>query len=333
MSSSLEIRVPRETVNDDFVTIEGWSVSAGEKVRAGQIVVTVETSKALLEIEAEGEGYVEILCTDGAEVEVGALIGRISSQPGGYATPAAEAPAPGAPAAEGSVISGKARVLIEEHGLDPEAFAGRGLVREADVIAHLEAQVERREALGRSAAVPAIARERLGLWGDARVSARERGTGVLRLGLDYFFRNWLLGHVVRFAPRGLDLLVHRLRGVKMGRDCFIDPTAIVETAYPENVTLGNDVRITAGVVIMTHIKAPHYLRDTGIMPLVLKPVVLEDHCFIGINAVIVPGVTVGRAATVASGAVVVSNVPPYTMVAGNPARVIKRFPRPAAVED
>ena len=133
---------------------------------------------------------------------------------------------------------------------------------------------------------------------------------------------------MRWAPRGVILVVHRLRGVKIGRDCYIDPNALLETAYPENITIGNDVRVTARAVIMTHIKAPHYLRETGIMPLVLKPVVLEDHSFIGVNCVIMPGVTVGMASVVASGAVVMTNVPPFTMVAGNPAKVVKHFPRP-----
>jgi acetyltransferase-like isoleucine patch superfamily enzyme len=41
-----------------------------------------------------------------------------------------------------------------------------------------------------------------------------------------------------------------------------------------------------------------------------------------------PGVTVGKASVVTSGSVVVTNVPPYTMVQGNPAKVIKQFPRP-----
>ena len=85
------------------------------------------------------------------------------------------------------------------------------------------------------------------------------------------------------------------------------------------------MRITAGTIIMTHIKAPVHLRETGIMPAVYKPVVLQDHCFIGVNAVIMPGVTVGKGSVVASGAVVVKNVPPYTMVAGNPAKAIKQF--------
>ena len=116
--------------------------------------------------------------------------------------------------------------------------------------------------------------------------------------------------------------------MKIGKDCYIDPNAIIETAYPENITIGNDVRVTARAIIMTHIKAPHYLRESGIMPVVLKPVVLEDHSFIGVNSVIMPGVRVGKASVVASGAVVLTNVPPYTMVAGNPAKVVKTFPRP-----
>jgi len=120
--------------------------------------------------------------------------------------------------------------------------------------------------------------------------------------------------------------------VKLGKHCYIDPTALVETAYPENVIIGNDVRIAAHAVIMTHIKGPHYLRETGLIPTVLEKVVLEDHCFIGVNAVIMPGVTVGKAAVVASGAVVFNDVPAYTMVTGNPAKIAKRFPVPEDAE-
>lgn len=331
MTSSTEIRVPRETVNDDFVTIVEWHAATGDRISAGQVVVAVETSKAVLEVEAEADGYLEILQPVKSDVAVGEVIGRIGAEPpsatAGYATPpAVERAAATAPG--GATISRKAQALIDEHGIDPAVFEGAGLVRAADVIRHLEQRVEAKEVRETSPAAPLPPRRKLGLLGDARVSAGERGTGLISLVWGYLWRNWFLGHMARWAPRGLDLFIHRLRGVKMGKDCFIDPSAIVETAYPENITLGNDVRITAGSVIMTHIKAPHYLRDTGLMPLVLKPVVIEDHCFIGLNAVIIPGVRIGRAAVVASGAVVVSNVPAYSMVAGNPAKVIKRFPRP-----
>lgn len=167
------------------------------------------------------------------------------------------------------------------------------------------------------------ARGRRGLVGDAAASAGHRGKSVVWLALNYAWRNWFLGLVVRVAPRGIDLMVHRLRGVTIGRDCFVDPTAILETAYPERIRLGDDVRIAAKAVLMTHIKAPDLLRESGAVPPVDAGITLESHSFIGVNACIMPGVTVGEGAVVASGAVVLKDVPPYTMVAGNPAQVVK----------
>ena len=399
-----EIRVPRETVNDDTVTIQDWHARPGEQVKAKQLLVSIETSKAVLEVEAEADGYLHILHAKGAEVPIGELIGHISDSPsqregagGGLApapsgnghtehasaprssnrlrdrtaatTPAASA-APSVSTASTSgtehalpseapttqTVSKKAQRLIDEHALTPARdFAGLGLVREVDVIRFLERRASLRmtaqpqppspATIAVSEPVPAPEPQRIsatvntayerapkGLFGDAASSAKDRGNrSILWLAWNYLWRNWFLGHMVRIAPRGVILTLHKWRGVKMGRDVFIDPTAIVETAFPENITIGNDVRITAGCVIMSHIKAPHYLRETGLVPVVLKPVVLEDHCFIGVNSVVMPGVTVGKASVVTSGSVVVTNVPAYTMVQGNPAKVIKHFPKPEGV--
>ena len=56
-----------------------------------------------------------------------------------------------------------------------------------------------------------------------------------------------------------------------------------------------------------------------------RPIVIEDECWIGANAVITAGVRVGQHSVVAGGSVVTKNVPPYSVVAGNPARVIKQY--------
>jgi acetyltransferase-like isoleucine patch superfamily enzyme len=399
-----EIRVPRETVNDDTVTIQSWHAAHGAPVKPRQHVVSIETSKAVLEVEADAEGFLDIIHATGAEVPIGELIGRVLAStpmqnPRGHAG-AEEAPRPAArssnrlrdrtpphepsaqaeetssstpqpsspPRVQGSstthslpttgssaqTISKKAQRLIDEHAINAaQVFHSLGLVREVDVIRHLESVAAARmkaapmppspaaepeahppepspalAAASVNRAYPAAAKSK-GFLGDAAASARDRGNrSVLWLVWNYLWRNWFLGHAVRVAPRGVILKLHKLRGVKMGRDVFIDPTSIIETAFPENITIGNDVRITAGCVIMSHIKAPHYLRETGLVPVVLRPVVLEDHCFIGVNSVIMPGVTIGKASVVTSGSVVVNNVPPYTMVQGNPAKVIKHFPRP-----
>lgn len=317
----IEIRVPRETVNDDIVKVVRWLAREGDIVRPGSPVVEIETSKTVLEIEAPCEGRLRILHYSQEEVAVGAVLGTVGDS---LAKPrTAESQPKNVVRSAGSVFSRKAHELMAEHGLTDADFAHLAMVREADVLA----QIARRKPgpVKRSAS-----KRPRGLVADARRSAADRNRGVLWLGWNYLWRNWFLGNVARVAPRGVITVVHRWRGVKIGADCFIDPNAILETAYPENITLGDDVRVTAGAIIMTHIKPPHHLRDHGLLPNVLKPVVLGDHSFIGVNAVILPGVTVGKGAVVVSGAVVSSDVPPYTMVGGNPAKVIKRFSPPIA---
>ena len=54
------------------------------------------------------------------------------------------------------------------------------------------------------------------------------------------------------------------------------------------------------------------------------PVTIEDYVWIASRALILPGVTIGRGAVVAAGAVVFQDVAPYTVVAGNPARAVRR---------
>ena len=53
-----------------------------------------------------------------------------------------------------------------------------------------------------------------------------------------------------------------------------------------------------------------------------RPVTIEDYVFLGTRAMILPGVTLGKGSAVAAGAVVTKNVPPFTIVAGVPAKPI-----------
>jgi len=73
---------------------------------------------------------------------------------------------------------------------------------------------------------------------------------------------------------------------------------------------------------MCHIGAGAVVAGV-IEPPSAKPVVIEDNVLVGANAVILEGVRVGEGAVVAAGAVVTEDVPPRTVVAGVPARVIK----------
>lgn len=91
------------------------------------------------------------------------------------------------------------------------------------------------------------------------------------------------------------------------------------------VTIGAGVRIAAYTVINT---ADHNFRDPALpifqQGFVCAPVTIEDDVWIGSHACIGKGVTIGMGAIVGAGAVVTKNVPPYSIVAGVPAKVIMR---------
>ena len=57
-----------------------------------------------------------------------------------------------------------------------------------------------------------------------------------------------------------------------------------------------------------------------------KPITIEDNVWIGENAVILKGIRIGRGSIIACNAVVTKDVPPYTIAAGNPARIVKDIP-------
>ena len=92
------------------------------------------------------------------------------------------------------------------------------------------------------------------------------------------------------------------------------------------VSVGNQVIIAQHVVIsgLNHgyqdIHVPIRLQPVNILP-----VVLDDECWVGSNSVITAGVQIGKHAIVAAGSVVTKNVPAFSVVAGNPARVIKLY--------
>ncbi|GAB3021259.1 acyltransferase [Spirosoma pulveris] len=92
------------------------------------------------------------------------------------------------------------------------------------------------------------------------------------------------------------------------------------------VTIGAHV-ILAQHVVMSGLNHGYEDINTPIrlQPVTTRPIVVEDECWIGANAVITAGVRIGRHAVVAGGSVVTKDVPPYSIVAGNPARVIKQY--------
>ena len=92
------------------------------------------------------------------------------------------------------------------------------------------------------------------------------------------------------------------------------------------VTIGNNV-ILAQNIVMSGLN--HEYRDVNVpireQNVTTAPIKIEDDCWIAANSVITAGVTIGKHSVVAAGSVVTKDVPAFTIVAGNPARVIKQY--------
>jgi len=111
----------------------------------------------------------------------------------------------------------------------------------------------------------------------------------------------------------------RKQGALIGNDCFISITTLA--AEPYLVKIGNHVGIASGVRLLTH-NLGWSFRDKIPDLQVFGKIVIEDNCNIGVNAIILPNVTIGINSVVAAGSIVVHDIPPNSVAAGVPAKVI-----------
>ncbi len=112
-------------------------------------------------------------------------------------------------------------------------------------------------------------------------------------------------------------------GVSIGERSVINFGSLLDgRRYP--ITIGTDVSIGPEAAILTlgHDPRSAQFADRG------GPVSIGNHAWIGYRAIVLPGISIGEGAVVGAGSVVSRDVPPYAIVAGNPARVIGERPQP-----
>jgi len=116
--------------------------------------------------------------------------------------------------------------------------------------------------------------------------------------------------------------VWRKRGVEVGQNTYVYKNVRFGRGGKDPISIGNNCVLT-GCTILGHDASTNTalgLKYGELSP--IQPVIIEDDCFIGYGAIVLMGVNVGKGSIVGAGAVVTSNVPPGSVVAGNPARII-----------
>lgn len=135
-----------------------------------------------------------------------------------------------------------------------------------------------------------------------------------------------LSRLAFFTPfKGWRAAMYRWSGINIGKRVYIGHDMLFDRAFPEQITIGDDTAIGDRCTITAHGCIPTQTPLKEIYPLTVKPVNIGNRVWIMPNVTIIYGVTIGDEAVVATGAVVTKDVPPRTLVAGVPAKVIKQL--------
>lgn len=159
---------------------------------------------------------------------------------------------------------------------------------------------------------------------QAEVKAKRANTWLCAIVVKKLWSHVLSVFSLWLPISNLRVTLQRLRGVKIGKHVFIGGNVSIDNAYPDYVILEDDCAINANVTIMAHSNPKQHFE--GILDAYLEKVVIKKGAWIAIGAIILPGVTIGEYSVISAGSVVSLSVPPYSIVRGNPAKVVTSYP-------
>jgi len=128
----------------------------------------------------------------------------------------------------------------------------------------------------------------------------------------------VLGHVNIIGPR------HAARRLRIAPGCIIGPN--VTFGLDGDITLERNVAVGPGATLYTGTHGLGFGSRRMSPRRSAKPIVVEEGAWIGMLALILPGVRLGAGCVVSGGAIVTRDVPPNVLVAGNPATVVETLP-------
>ena len=162
------------------------------------------------------------------------------------------------------------------------------------------------------------------LWKVIKRVAKTYRDGFL---LKYMMNSWLLSPI---SSRKLRPWVLRKIGCKVGRDVFIGDSVKVDSGHADLIYIGDHAHITGGCRLLCHQRdlSNYYVGDDAAkLPYRLGEIHIGKGCMIGMESMIMPGVTIGEGAIVGAFSLVTKDIPAWTIATGRPAKVVKQIPQ------
>lgn len=153
-----------------------------------------------------------------------------------------------------------------------------------------------------------------------------------------FFRNIHLKHLEKmldrfylepFAPRKLRPILIRKMGCHVGKNTFFGDYVRMDTSYADMIYIGDYTHITSGCRLLCHQRdLTGYCVGDNAASLGYKTgeIHIGKGVMVGMETIIMPGVTIGDGAIIGAGSIVTRNIPAWTIATGRPARVVKQIP-------
>ena len=157
--------------------------------------------------------------------------------------------------------------------------------------------------------------------------------GAVNRLLNGYWKSFLLKYCmysVILSPLNYRLIrpyLWRKMGSKVGRNVFIGYGVWVDFNHASLIEIGDNVHITNMCLLLCHQRDLDEYKvgvNAAKLPYKRNKIVIERGVMIGMNSTIMPGVRIGEGSVIGAKSLVINDIPPWTVVAGNPAKVIRK---------
>ena len=136
-------------------------------------------------------------------------------------------------------------------------------------------------------------------------------------------RRYLMSFAMAIIPfSSIRIFFLRLFGISVGRGCYVGFNVACDTNYPELISIGDNVTISHGCMLITHTQSPARSWLSGIYHF-SAPIEIGNGAWLGANSIVLPGVIIASDTMIGAGSVVTTSTGSRELWAGNPCRKVK----------